>query len=146
MRRSKRREKKSNRRLSNLSEDSHESNDELDPQGIILWQDVEVALNKEKVLCDLKVDIMEHIVASLLFWNRKTTSDWSCVQVIDVETITEEKRILLLEVVNSVKEYDVVYFVSHELVDKYFVEQFDLTKQSKSKLAKVKLVGAKLRK
>ena len=114
-------------------------------QNYVPWQTVYDMVQKDELIsCKLKTDIEEHIVASLLYWQKVTGFKWYCVQVIRAETISEEKRCLVLEIKNDHRSYAVKYFVAHELGSVYFVEDFELTRKSKTKLAKVRLIGAKI--
>lgn len=125
--------------------DKTSDTEEFDAENIISWEAVNECVDNGKlILCQLETDLAEHIVASLLYWEGLSKVKWFCVQVIKVETITEEKRCLILEIKNEKEEFAVKYFISQELGDKYFIEDFEFTRQSKVRLGKVKLIGAKM--
>ena len=116
-----------------------------DSENYVAWQDIFDVLEKgDLILCELKTMIDEHIAASFLDWEKITQTRWYCVQVVKTETISEAKRCLLLEIKNDKGEFVVKYFVAHELGDVYHVEDHELTRKSKTKLSKVKFVGAEL--
>lgn len=138
---------RSNQKDSSASLKSSEF-DELDSEHMVSAEEIDsrIEAGSKEIKCSLEIDIEEHILATLIYWSRITSRKWSCVQVLTVETITEEKRYLILEIQDEKDVYDVKYFVASEFGDNYMVDDFELTKQSKNKLSKMKLKGAKLKK
>lgn len=131
--------------MSAHDDDSSVENIDMTSDNYVSWERIYEKVEEGKlILCELKTMIDEHIVASLLYWEKITSTKWYCVQVIKTETISEAKRCLVLEIKNDAGDYEVKYFVAHELGDVYFVEDFEFTRRSKARLSKIPLVGAKV--